>query len=116
MNVDHIRTALVVGMGRWASRSRPSARRTATSDRLNEMFAIALRLYLDDVASVEDIDRAVMTVLKLPRRSFGSLDQIGLDTVVHITENKGPGYRRSRTAGRARATQKGSSSTRVVWE
>lgn len=48
----------------------------------------ALRLWTDGVASVEDIDRAYMIVLKAPSGPFGGLDLVGLDTIWHIARNK----------------------------
>lgn len=45
-------------------------------------------VFRDDVASVEDIDRAVMIVLKMPMGPFGGLDFVGLDTVWHIAQSK----------------------------
>jgi 3-hydroxybutyryl-CoA dehydrogenase len=48
----------------------------------------AISLLTSGVASVEDIDRAVMAVLKLPIGPFGGLDLVGLDTIWHITQSK----------------------------
>lgn len=45
-------------------------------------------VFTDDVASVEDVDRAIMIALKMPMGPFGSLDVVGLDTVWHITQTK----------------------------
>lgn len=45
-------------------------------------------VFRDDVASVEDVDRAVMIVMKLPMGPFASLDVVGLDTVWHIAQTK----------------------------
>lgn len=48
----------------------------------------ALDLWSNDVASVEDIDRAWMIVTGMPMGPFGLMDQVGLDTVWHITKAK----------------------------
>ena len=45
-------------------------------------------VFRDDVASVEDVDRAVMIALKMPVGPFAGLDAVGLDTVWHITQTK----------------------------
>jgi 3-hydroxybutyryl-CoA dehydrogenase len=45
-------------------------------------------VFRDEVASVEDVDRAVMIALKMPVGPFGGLDVVGLDTIWHITETK----------------------------
>lgn len=46
----------------------------------------AITLAANDVASVEDIDRAWMGVMKTPYGPLGTLDVVGLETVWHITE------------------------------
>jgi len=46
----------------------------------------AITLAANEVASVEDIDRAWMGVMKTPFGPLGTLDVVGLDTVWHITE------------------------------
>lgn len=48
----------------------------------------AFTLVRDGVASVEDVDRAVMIVMRAPIGPFGSLDVVGLDTVWHIMQSK----------------------------
>ncbi len=45
-------------------------------------------VFRDDVASVEDVDRAVMIVMKWRMGPFASLDVVGLDTVWHIVQTK----------------------------
>jgi 3-hydroxybutyryl-CoA dehydrogenase len=45
-------------------------------------------VFRDDVASVEDVDRAVMIAMKRPMGPFAGLDVVGLDTVWHITQTK----------------------------
>jgi 3-hydroxybutyryl-CoA dehydrogenase len=56
----------------------------------NALFGVlngkAIDLWLNDVASVEDIDRAWMTVTGMPIGPFGLMDQVGLDTVWHIAK------------------------------
>jgi 3-hydroxybutyryl-CoA dehydrogenase len=55
----------------------------------NAMFTAvnreALTLAANGVASVEDIDRAWMGIMKTPAGPFGMMDHVGLDTVWHIT-------------------------------
>lgn len=48
----------------------------------------AFNLLNDGVASVEDIDRAFMIVMRTSSGPFGSLDFVGLDTVWHIMQSK----------------------------
>ena len=38
------------------------------------------------MASVEDVDRACMAIMKMPVGPFGALDAVGIDTAWHITE------------------------------
>jgi 3-hydroxybutyryl-CoA dehydrogenase len=45
-------------------------------------------VFRDEVASVEDVDRATMIVMKWPTGPFASLDVVGLDTVWHIARTK----------------------------
>jgi 3-hydroxybutyryl-CoA dehydrogenase len=52
---------------------------------LNALNRAALTLAASGVASVEDIDRAWMGVMKMPIGPFGILDGVGLDTAWHIT-------------------------------
>jgi 3-hydroxybutyryl-CoA dehydrogenase len=55
----------------------------------NAMFSAinreALTLAANGVASVEDIDRAWMGIMKMPIGPFGLMDFVGLDTVWHIS-------------------------------
>jgi 3-hydroxybutyryl-CoA dehydrogenase len=46
----------------------------------------ALTLAANGVASVRDVDRAWMGIMKMPVGPFGMLDGVGLDTVWHITD------------------------------
>jgi 3-hydroxybutyryl-CoA dehydrogenase len=46
----------------------------------------AIALVANGVASVEDVDRAWMGVMKMPIGPFGMLDGVGLDTVWDITD------------------------------
>ena len=48
------------------------------------MVTKALALAANGIASIEDIDRAWMGVMKMPVGPLGMLDMIGLDTVWHI--------------------------------
>jgi 3-hydroxybutyryl-CoA dehydrogenase len=55
----------------------------------NAMFSAvnreALTLAANGVASIEDVDRAWMGVMKMPIGPFGLMDFVGLDTVWHIS-------------------------------
>ncbi|HOB52440.1 MAG TPA: 3-hydroxyacyl-CoA dehydrogenase NAD-binding domain-containing protein [Acidobacteriota bacterium] len=52
------------------------------------MNSAAIRISLvDKVASVEDVDRAVMIHLGMPCGPFGLNDQIGLDTIWHVMQS-----------------------------
>jgi 3-hydroxybutyryl-CoA dehydrogenase len=53
---------------------------------LMELFKSAQSLAANQVASVEDIDRAWMGVMHTPVGPFGIMDSIGLDTVWKITD------------------------------
>jgi 3-hydroxybutyryl-CoA dehydrogenase len=46
----------------------------------------ALTLAANGIASVEDVDRAWMAIMKMPVGPFGMLDGVGLDTAWHITD------------------------------
>jgi 3-hydroxybutyryl-CoA dehydrogenase len=46
----------------------------------------ALTLVASGIASVHDVDRAWMGIMKMPVGPFGMLDGVGLDTVWHITD------------------------------
>lgn len=45
----------------------------------------AMTLAANQVATVEDVDRAWMGIMKMPIGPFGIMDQVGLDTVYDIT-------------------------------
>lgn len=61
--------------------------RYVMNDFMEAINSTAIRLFESGVASVEDIDRAFMIVLGLPRGPFAMLDHVGLDTVWHIMES-----------------------------
>jgi 3-hydroxybutyryl-CoA dehydrogenase len=46
----------------------------------------AMTLVANGIASVEDVDRAWMGIFKMPVGPFGMLDEVGIDTVWHITD------------------------------
>jgi 3-hydroxybutyryl-CoA dehydrogenase len=46
----------------------------------------AMTLVANGVATVEDVDRAWMGIFKMPVGPFGMLDDVGIDTVWHITD------------------------------
>jgi 3-hydroxybutyryl-CoA dehydrogenase len=50
------------------------------------MNRAAMTLVAKDVASVEDVDRAWMVIMKMPIGPFGMLDDVGIDTAWHITD------------------------------
>jgi 3-hydroxybutyryl-CoA dehydrogenase len=52
---------------------------------LSALLRAALELAVNDVASVEDVDRAFMGVMKTPVGPFGIMDLVGLDTIWDIT-------------------------------
>ncbi|MEI7990409.1 MAG: 3-hydroxyacyl-CoA dehydrogenase [Chloroflexota bacterium] len=52
----------------------------------NALNREAITLAANGIASVEDIDRAWMGVMKMPLGPFGMLDGVGLDTAWHITQ------------------------------
>ncbi|MCX5863416.1 MAG: 3-hydroxyacyl-CoA dehydrogenase family protein, partial [Deltaproteobacteria bacterium] len=50
--------------------------------------SVAIKIALQEkIASVEDVDRAVMIHLQMPMGIFGMLDGIGLDTIWHVMES-----------------------------
>jgi len=49
------------------------------------MNSASLALVANGVASFQDVDRAWMGIMKMPLGPFGMLDDVGLDTVWHIT-------------------------------
>ncbi|MCK5783393.1 MAG: 3-hydroxyacyl-CoA dehydrogenase [Desulfobacterales bacterium] len=51
-----------------------------------ELFKSAQTLAANDVASIEDVDRAWMGVMHTPVGPFGIMDSIGLDTVWKLTD------------------------------
>ena len=54
---------------------------------LNAFLGSAVRLAMDDIASVEEIDRAWMGVTKMVVGPFGILDAVGLDLAWQITNS-----------------------------
>jgi 3-hydroxybutyryl-CoA dehydrogenase len=61
--------------------------RYVMNDFMEAINSTAIRLFESGVASVEDIDRAFMIVLGVPRGPFAILDHVGLDTVWHIMDS-----------------------------
>jgi 3-hydroxybutyryl-CoA dehydrogenase len=55
---------------------------------LMAMIGAAGALLTSGVSSVEDVDRSWMGNFKMDRGPFGILDQIGLDTAWHVTNNQ----------------------------
>ena len=56
---------------------------------LASLINSAMTLKVKEVASIEDIDRSFMGNFSLKIGPFGMLDDIGLDTVWHVTKNTG---------------------------
>ena len=58
----------------------------------NEMFMAYLRaaqrLYVNDIASVEDIDRAWMGIMDMPIGPFGIMDNVGLDVNLAVAQEQ----------------------------
>jgi 3-hydroxybutyryl-CoA dehydrogenase len=52
----------------------------------NAINTAAVTLVANGVASLQDVDRAWMGIFKMPIGPFGMLDDVGLDTVWHITD------------------------------
>jgi 3-hydroxybutyryl-CoA dehydrogenase len=52
----------------------------------NALNREAITLAANGIASVEDVDRAWMGIMKMPIGPFGMLDGVGLDTVWHISD------------------------------
>ncbi len=55
---------------------------------LMALIGAAGALVTFDVASIEDVDRSWMGNFKMPMGPFGILDEIGLDTAWHVTNNQ----------------------------
>lgn len=53
---------------------------------LSQLFASAMTLASREVASVEDIDRAWMGIMKTAVGPFGIMDSIGLETIWKVTD------------------------------
>ncbi len=52
----------------------------------NALNREAITLAASGVASVEDVDRSWMGIMKMPIGPFGILDMVGIDTAWHITD------------------------------
>jgi len=52
---------------------------------LSNICNTAMTLVTTGVASIEDVDRAWMGVMRMPLGPFGMMDQMGLTTVWHVT-------------------------------
>ena len=52
----------------------------------NALNREAITLAASGVASIEDVDRAWMGIMKMPIGPFGILDLVGIDTAWHITD------------------------------
>ncbi|MBP8949920.1 MAG: hypothetical protein KBG73_13850, partial [Candidatus Promineofilum sp.] len=56
------------------------------NDMFNALNTAAINLVAGGVATIEDVDRAWMGIMKMPVGPGGWLDDIGLDTVWRITD------------------------------
>jgi 3-hydroxybutyryl-CoA dehydrogenase len=83
-------TELLVGFARSIGQVPIRLRRESYGYVFNAMYTAlnreALTLVANGVASVSDVDRAWMGIMKMPIGPFGMLDGVGLETVWHITE------------------------------
>ncbi|MCB0911139.1 MAG: 3-hydroxyacyl-CoA dehydrogenase [Propionibacteriaceae bacterium] len=52
----------------------------------NALNGAAITLAANEVATIEDIDRAWTTVTRMPNGPFAMLDHVGIDTAWHITD------------------------------
>jgi 3-hydroxybutyryl-CoA dehydrogenase len=55
---------------------------------LMSFIGAAGKLLVNDVASIEDIDKSWMVNFAMPKGPFGILDTIGLETAWHVTKNQ----------------------------
>jgi 3-hydroxybutyryl-CoA dehydrogenase len=55
---------------------------------LMSLIGAAGALVTNEVSSIEDVDRSWMGNFKMPLGPFGILDNIGLDTAWHVTNNQ----------------------------
>jgi 3-hydroxybutyryl-CoA dehydrogenase len=82
-------TALTIEFARRIGQIPIHVQKESHSYVFNTMFSAvnreALTLAANGVASIEDIDRAWMGVMKMPIGPFGMMDLVGLDTVWHIS-------------------------------
>ena len=82
-------TAIVLEFARRIGQIPIHLQKESHSYVFNTMFSAvnreALTLAANGVATVEDIDRAWMGIMKMPIGPFGMMDLVGLDTVWHIT-------------------------------
>jgi len=53
---------------------------------LSSICTAAMTLVTSGVASIEDVDRAWMGVMRMPLGPFGMMDQMGLKTVWHVND------------------------------
>ncbi|MEW6060084.1 MAG: 3-hydroxyacyl-CoA dehydrogenase [Actinomycetota bacterium] len=81
---------LLLAFARWIGQIPIHLKQEHFSYVFNSMLAAlngeALSLAADGVASVEDIDRAWMGIMKMPVGPFGIMDVVGLDTVWDIAD------------------------------
>ena len=55
---------------------------------LMSFIGAAGKLLVNDIASIEDIDKSWMVNFAMPKGPFGILDTIGLETAWHVTKNQ----------------------------
>lgn len=87
-NTDQAVVDLLMEFGKRISHIPVYVKRESNGYIFNAMFgeilAKAGELYMNDVGSIQDIDRSFMGNFHTPAGPFGMMDQIGLDTVWHI--------------------------------
>ena len=62
---------------------------------LMALIGAAGRLKTRDIGSIEDIDKSWMVNFNMTMGPFGILDNIGLDTALHVTKDRDDGASKS---------------------
>lgn len=88
MNIEDVKTVLVIGAGTMGSQIALERKSHAYvfNAMLNALLRLAMTLASNGVTSFQNVDRAWMSVTKMPIGPFGILDQVGLETVYHINQ------------------------------
>lgn len=87
---DPVVTELVrqfaVSIGQIAIMLRKESNGYVFNAMLSSICTAAMSLVTSGVASIEDVDRAWMGVMRMPLGPFGMMDQMGLKTVWHVND------------------------------